>query len=46
MQEWVDMIIGAEQVYPEIIVIVKLVGVCFMIELALSAIAFLSGIKR
>lgn len=43
MDQWISLIIGDLDVMPEVIVLVKMCGALFLLEIATSVVAFLGG---
>lgn len=46
MDNWLSLIIADYDVIPELIVLVRLIGVCYMLEIVTAAIGFINGIRR
>lgn len=46
MDSFVNIVIGTLQIAPEIEVLVRLIGVLYLLEVITSAIAFIGGVRR
>lgn len=46
MDLWQNLVVGTLEIVPELSVLVNIIGAMFLLEIATSAIALLSGVRR
>lgn len=46
MDVWIDLVVGSLDILPEVKALISLIGVCYMLEIITSVVAFIGGVKR